>query len=687
LREHWEDQLNPEQRMAVEHRGPPLLVIAGAGTGKTLTLAARVAHLVEEGVPPERILLLTFSRRAAREMLSRAGRLAGRDVSGKVWGGTFHAAANRLLRMFGRPLGLSPDFTVMDQADAADLMSLIRTDLGLGRGERRFPKKDTLAAIYSRAVNANERLAPILDRSFPWCREEIDGIRSVFVRYGERKRATNVLDFDDLLLFWRALLQAPGAGARAAALFDHVLVDEFQDTNAVQAEILLLMRAPAGTGLMVVGDDAQAIYSFRAATVRNILDFPDAFPEARVIRLEQNYRSTEPVLRVSNAAIALSTERHEKTLWTRRPGAGRPLLVTCLDEADQCDAVCRSVLEHRERGVALRDQAVLFRAAHHSDQLEVELARRNIPFVKYGGLKFLEAAHVKDVLALLRILENPRDEVSWFRVLQLLEGVGPATARRAIDALLQDDPAARSPLARLVEDPPQVPGLAGEGLTALRRAIVECTAGGTEGSALPVAVQVARLRAFLEPVVLRMYSSPASRLHDLEQVEGMASGSPSRGRFLADLTLDPPASTGDLAGPPLLDDDYLILTTIHSAKGCEWTAVHLIHAADGMMPSDMATGSVEEIEEERRLLYVAMTRARDALEVYFPLRYYRRPRGLGDAHSYAQLTRFLPPSLKELFDCRSTELAGGRAGEDRVDGTAPASVPAVDALLATLWSE
>jgi ATP-dependent DNA helicase UvrD/PcrA len=659
----WIEQLNDAQREAACHPGGPVLVVAGAGTGKTLTLACRVAWLIESGVQPERILLLTFTRRAAREMLARASRMTGREARGRVWGGTFHAMANRLLRLYGRPLGIRPDFTVLDQADAADLMSLIRSDLGLGGGDRRFPRKETLAAIYSRTVNAGEKLTVVLKRSFPWCVEEADGIRSVFRLYTERKRGQNVLDYDDLLLWWRALVSGPGTGDRVRSLFEHVLVDEYQDTNALQADVLAAMWRPGGN-LMAVGDDAQAIYSFRSATVRNILEFPQRFPGTRVVKLEQNYRSTPSILVVSNAAIALSPQRHEKTLWSAREAGEQPVLATCLDEAEQADLVCRHLLEHRERGTLLRRQAVLFRAAHHSDLLEVELSRRNIPFVKYGGLKFLETAHVKDVMAVLRILENPFDEVSWFRVLQLLDGVGPAAARGVIAALGVQGNATTSlargegggrpsPIRLLGQAALDVPAAARRELPTLVAALDDCSGSGPgSGEGPPLAAQIERIRRFLEPVFERRYSSVPSRLRDLEQLELLAGGAASRGRFLAELTLDPPASTSDLAGPPLLDEDYVILSTIHSAKGGEWDVVHLIHAADGMIPSDMATGDADAVEEERRLLHVALTRARDALYVYFPLRYYRRPRGLDDAHAYAQLSRFIPESVRDLFDRR-----------------------------------
>ena len=676
------DDLNEAQRTAAAHGEGPLLVVAGAGTGKTTTLASRVAHLIARGVRPERILLLTFSRRAAREMIGRAERMSEAPEAERVWGGTFHAVANRILRQAGRPLGLRPDFTVLDQADGADVMNLIRDERGCSTRERRFPKKDTLAAIYSRTVNAGEKLGDVLARHYPWCQDEGEEIREIFRAYTARKRAQNVLDYDDLLLFWKALACAPETGPQVGAAFDHILVDEYQDTNALQADILEGMRPPdTPRNLTVVGDDAQSIYGFRAATVRNILEFPERFPGTTIVTLEQNYRSIPPILEASNAVIALSPQRHEKTLWTERNGAMAPTLRTCLDEAEQSDAVCRTVLEHRERGVPLKAQAVLFRAAHHSDLLEVELARRNIPFVKYGGLKFMEAAHVKDTLALLRVLENPCDEVSWFRVLQLPEGLGPSTARRLMEQIGVREPRdARSPLVNLLDHPVEVPRAAVEGLQALRSALAGCV----DESALPPAGQVERIRAFLEPVIASKYESPAARLRDLDQLELLATGYPSRGRFLSELTLDPPSSTGDLAGAPLLDEDYLVLSTIHSAKGLEWDVVHVIHAADGMIPSDMSTGDDAEVEEERRLLYVAMTRARDALHVTFPMRYYRRPRGLEDPHSYAQLSRFLEPAaVRGRFEAIAP-LADASEPADVIDVRGTASV---DAFLAGLWSD
>jgi DNA helicase II / ATP-dependent DNA helicase PcrA len=439
--------LNPEQRSAVEHGvgatggniATPLLVIAGAGSGKTSTLAHRVAHLIVNGAVPGRILLLTFSRRAAAEMERRAERIiatamgATRAPVRLGWSGTFHAIGARLLRQHAHAIGLDPAFTIHDRGDSEDLLNLVRHERGLSAKDRRFPMKGTCLAIYSRAVNASEPLEAVLLKQYPWCAEWKEALRELFEAYVEAKQRQQVLDYDDLLLYWHELMRAPELAAEVRGQFDHVLVDEYQDTNALQAAILLALK-PDGRGLTVVGDDAQAIYGFRAANVRNILDFPAQFtPPATIITLEQNYRSTEPILAASNAIIGLAPERFTKNLRSSRRSDAKPSLVTVADDVGQVNFVVESILRQREEGTALKQQAVLFRTSHHSGMLEIELARRNIPFVKFGGLKFAEAAHVKDMLAVLRWAENPTDRVTGFRVLQILDGIGPATAGRVLD--------------------------------------------------------------------------------------------------------------------------------------------------------------------------------------------------------------------------------------------------------------
>ncbi|HEV2760013.1 MAG TPA: ATP-dependent helicase [Acidimicrobiales bacterium] len=691
-------ELNEQQRVAVAHEGGPLLVLAGAGSGKTGTLAHRVARLLRDGADPERVCLVTFSRRAAQELLGRAGRLSDTRAAGRIWGGTFHSVANRVLRLHGRRLGVDPGFSILDSADVTELFGLIRSDLGLHHNptdgpNRRSPRASTLASIYDRVVNTGERLPVVLERSFPWCAGEAEGIRASFGAYTARKRQRQLLDYDDLLLCWRALGAVPGL---LPSLFDHVLVDEYQDTNALQADILAAL-CPDGEGLTVVGDDAPAIYGFRAASSGNLLEFPTRFPGTTIVRLEQNYRSTRPIVAVANAVMAESPPgtAMTKVLWSERAGAGRPLLRTCGDEDAEAGAVCDSVLAHRDDGIALHDQAVLFRAASHSDLLELHLTRRNVPYVKYGGLRFLEAAHVKDLLALLRVLDNPWDELAWFRALQLLEGVGAATARRVMGELGFGGPPAAAgepnvtPLARLLAAAPRVPAAARTEMGGLRSALGECADGCLPGGATPPpAVQVERLGQWLGPVMDRAYDHAAARRADLQQLEGVAAYAPSRGRFVGDLTLDPPSSTADLAGPPLVDEDWLVLSTVHSAKGGEWEVVHVLHASDGMFPSDMATGDPEGIEEERRLLYVAVTRARSALEINVPLRYHHKRRPLTDAHSYAQVSRFLSPAVRSLMDDVHAE--GRRRFDDGPDGQGEAAVvdgglAGVDRMLADLW--
>ena len=676
-------ELNPAQRAAATAGDGPVLVIAGAGTGKTKTLAARVAWLLEKGIAPDRILLLTFTRRAAQQMLTRAARISGAGVSGKVWGGTFHAIANRLLRQHARSIGLAPEFTVMDQTDGSDLMHLVRTDLGLGKQKRRFPQKSTLMAIYSYMVNARMKLSAVLETHYPWCLDDQDPIRQIIEGYTKRKRQQNVLDYDDLLLYWKVLLTAPGVGDMVGEQFEHVLVDEYQDTNLIQSEVLQALRRNK-KNIMVVGDDAQSIYSFRAATIRNILDFPTHFPGAQTITLEQNYRSIQPILDASNAVMTHAKERYTKNLFSQRSGSGKPAIITCMDEAEQTDEVCKRIIEKLEQRVVLKKQAVLFRAGHHSDALEVELARRNIPFVKFGGLKFVEAAHIKDMLAFLRLLENPADEISWFRVLQLLTGIGPVNADHILQSMgiraaagLEAPAPIGLALPALLACASNVPPAAKDDFAAFKKAINDIAKEPSP------AITIERLRRFYEPIFRRIYDNPVVRLRDLDQLEQIATTYKSRTQFITDLTLDPPSSTQDLAGPPLLEEDWLTLSTIHSAKGMEWDVVHILHAADGMIPSDMATGSEEEIDEERRLLYVAMTRARDALNLYFPLRYYHRRGTSSDRHSYAQLTRFIADGDYQHFDrVPATRVREQQEREAQQGAAQPTSAPvAIDNML------
>jgi len=645
--------LNPEQRRAVEHGGSgvatgaaPLLIIAGAGSGKTNTLAHRVAHLFVNGADPGRIMLLTFSRRAAAEMLRRVQAISGRIMGdggyalseALTWSGTFHAVGARLLREYAHAIGLDGAFTIHDRADSADLLNLIRHDLGFSKTKKRFPGKGTCLAIYSRVVNSEAPLEKVLSKTFPWCAMWEIELKKLFAAYVEAKQQQGVLDYDDLLLYWTQMMGVPHISADISSRFDHVLVDEYQDTNRLQASILLALK-PDGRGLTVVGDDAQSIYSFRAATVRNILEFPKQFtPNAEIITLDRNYRSTQPILAAANTVIGLAKERFTKNLGSERKSSDRPQLVSLRDETDQAVYVADMVLENREAGIPLQAQAVLFRASHHSGPLEVELTRRNIPFVKFGGLKILEAAHIKDVLAFLRWAQNPCDRVAGFRTIQLLPGVGPKTATRLLDWVTKND--AMQAIAGFAPPPAAIEHWSNFVET------IHLLHGNSVG--WPDGLELAC--RWYTPHLERIYDDAMMRQADLVQLAQIASSYPSRDHFLTELTLDPPGATSDKAGVPLLDEDYLILSTIHSAKGQEWRSVFVLNCVDGCIPSDLATGTTEEIEEERRLLYVAMTRAKDHLHLIVPQRFFsRQQRDNGAHHMYAARTRFIEASMLQCF--------------------------------------
>ncbi|RZS76789.1 DNA helicase-2/ATP-dependent DNA helicase PcrA [Phyllobacterium myrsinacearum] len=650
------DKLNAAQRSAVEYgvgaqttAAGPLLIIAGAGSGKTNTLAHRVAHLIVNGTDPRRILLMTFSRRAAAEMARRVERICNQVLGSKgaaysdalEWSGTFHGIGARLLREYCDQISLDRNFTIHDREDSADLMNLVRHELGFSKMENRFPTKGTCLSIYSRTINSERPLEEVLKDHFPWCAMWGPQLRQLFAGYVEAKQSQNILDYDDLLLYWCQTVSDPLLAEDIGSRFDHVMVDEYQDTNRLQSSILLALK-PEGRGLTVVGDDAQSIYSFRSATVRNILDFPASFsPAADVITLDRNYRSTQPILTAANAVIDLASERFTKNLWTERQSVERPRLVTVRDESEQARYIVEQVLENREAGSLLKHQAVLFRTSSHSGALEVELTRRNIPFVKFGGLKFLDSSHVKDLLAALRFVQNPRDRVAGFRLMQLLPGVGPASAQSVLDQMTVH----ADPLAALNTVP--VPARAGSEWAGFVQMLqdVHLRKGGWPA-------ELEQIRIWYEPHLDRLHEDATMRQADLLQLQQIAAGYPSRERFLTELTLDPPDATSDQSGVPLLDEDYLILSTIHSAKGQEWKSVYVLNVVDGCMPSDLGAGSRPELEEERRLLYVAMTRAKDDLHLVLPQRFFTHGQNAqGDRHVYASRTRFIPATLLQYFEC------------------------------------
>jgi len=630
----------------------PLLILAGAGTGKTNTLAHRAAHLVLNGVDPARILMLTFTRRAAQEMIRRTqqivgealaerGKLGDRSVVSRLlWSGTFHSVGNRILRLYAKHLGLNPNFTVLDRGDAADLMDVIRHELGFSAKDKRFPRKDACLAIYTYRVNTRLSLKQTIEEQTPWCKEWEQELTRLYREYVGRKQKLNVLDFDDLLLYWHVMMQTPALAQSLSKNFDHVLVDEYQDTSTLQGEIIQALK-PDGKGVTVVGDDAQAIYSFRAAAVENILGFADRYtPKAEIVVLAQNYRSTQQILDCANALMSEGSRQHRKTLMGTRQSAQKPVYVALDDAMGQAEYIVNKILATREIGGSLKRHAILFRSSHHSDVLEVELTRRNIPYVKYGGLKFLETAHVKDMLSILRWADNPRNSVAGFRVLKLVAGIGPANAKQALDHFEAQGYAFKS-LASY--DAPQPAKMDWKRFCAFVEKLAD--------PATPWAGQVGIVREWYKPQLERIYDAAFSRTGDLEQLDHLSTQYPSRERFLTELTLDPPSLSSDQSGMAAKDEDYVILSTIHSAKGQEWDHVYVLNVADGNFPSEFSTGKPELVEEERRLLYVAMTRARNELHICAPLKYAVTQQAKhGDAHVYGAKSRFMTDKVLSLFE-------------------------------------
>lgn len=649
------DGLNPEQRAAAEHGDSPLLIIAGAGSGKTTTLVHRVAHLIASGVDPQRILLLTFTRRAAQMMTERTRKLVGdtADLSG-LWSGTFHGTSVRLLRVFSQSIGLPTYFTVHDRSDSEDMLDGLLKKAVEKLGDKTLPPKAKTLSMHSYQVNSQWPLERVINEYYTEYEEHIEILEEMFKQYQKQKRMLGIADFDDLLLLMREMSHHPQVGARIRDRFEAVLVDEYQDTNVLQSQILSGL-APSGRGLTVVGDDAQSIYSFRASTVRNILDFPLQYPDCKTVKLEQNYRSTAVILKVSNELIGQAKERFEKNLWSDRQGGSKPQLVSCYSDLEQAEFIVRRILRHKTEGIPLKDQAVLFRAAYHSMALETELMRNHINFVKYGGLKFAESAHVKDLLAFLRLAENPKDTVAATRLLLLLPGIGVRRAAQALELLEVSSSGLeiwhqwRPPTASATIWPKLI------------KLLTSLAAGHPER----LAEQMACVLEFYQPLMEERYDDPEQRLSDLKQLLAMADRFESRQQMLVDLTLDPPTSTADL---PEVEDEPkgkrkkarenkeppLVLSTIHSAKGLEWPVVYVLSAMAGCIPLPRAAASNEGFEEERRLLYVAMTRAADYLYVSYQEGSISDDFGFGYRRSWSPPTGGLceyltPKSMRKLF--------------------------------------
>ncbi len=654
--------LNEQQRRAVTYQGGPLLVLAGAGTGKTRTLVARAAWLRGcQGMQASRILLLTFTRRAASDMLARAA--AGWDASvygsERICGGTFHAIAHKIIRQHAESFSLPPQFTILDPGDTVDILDALRPDHGLadpglagtglagtglaGTGQR-APRAAACADVYTRCVNTGRPVSEVVTASFPWCAPFTSQLAGLFRAYTARKRARHLLDFDDLLLLWQAALADPVAGPVLRGMFHAVLVDEYQDVNTVQASIVRLLQ-PDGKQLTCVGDDAQAIYGFRGADPAHLRQLAADYSGLEIVRLDRNYRSRQGVLDLANL-IRPSAPGLDLTLTGDRGPGMPPLLVRCHDEATQAREICARVLDAHEDGAALRDQAVLVRAGHHSDILEIELSARKIPYVKFGGLRFTDTAHVKDFLAAARILANPADDLAWFRLLRLHEGIGPVHARRILASLAPGQDVAADDWQQAIE---AAPARSRRALAATVGRLADA-AGGPAAASQTAASQAGAILVILDPLIRARYPDAAARIADLQRLADAAATQPSLHDAVAELTLDPPVSASDLAGPPRLDEDFLTISTIHAAKGLEWPIVHLPHLVDGAIPSDMALGDPDGLAEEHRLFYVAITRARDHLYLYVPLRLHYHRRGRDDRHGFGQLTRFLHPEALAACD-------------------------------------
>ena len=613
----YEKVLNDPQLKAVMFNDGPILVIAGAGSGKTRTLTYRVARLVENGISPKSILLLTFTRKASMEMLGRASRLLDRRCE-KVAGGTFHSFANTVLRRYARAVGFDTNYSIMDRADSLSLIGLVKKELNLSSKKGGFPRNQTLMNIFSRSVNKAITIEDIIFDDFSHFYESVDAIMAIFDGYQSHKARHNFFDYDDLLVYLHRLL-SDHADVRnsISSTFNYIMVDEYQDTNLLQAEIMYLL-SNASNNVMAVGDDSQSIYAFRGANFENIMEFPNIFPGTIVIGLEENYRSVQPILSLTNTIIAQAEEKYDKRLFTRKEGGRLPSLIDTGSENNQSLFVVDKIKEIARAGISLDNIAVLFRAGFHSFDLEIELSREMIPFIKVGGFKFMESAHIKDLLSHIRLICNPYDRISWYRILLLLERVGPKTAHTIYEEIARQK-TGYTGILELKNKSAKIPGL---------NALSELFAH-IDSIQMSVAEMGAAVLRYYHPILKRKYDDHPKRLKDLEQLLVIMERYHDLEEFLTDMALEPPNNSIDEG---LTDDvgnkERLVLSTIHSAKGLEWHTVFIIWALDGRFPSLHALDSKEDLEEELRLMYVAATRARENLFIAYPSQIYDKASGL-----------------------------------------------------------
>ncbi|MCP9453134.1 MAG: ATP-dependent helicase [Nitrospira sp.] len=634
--------LNPQQLAAVTAGDGPALVIAGAGSGKTRTLVYRVAYLIDSGVDPSNILLLTFTRKSAQEMLERAAELIGASTQ-RVCGGTFHSVANVLLRRYGRSIGVEPAFTILDRGDAEDLIGLCRTQLGFNEKTTRFPRKGTIMELFSKSENTLRSLEDVLLEEFPHFADHLKELTKLHHAYRVAKRQKQLLDYDDLLVMLRQLLATDEAARTAISRqYRYILVDEYQDTNRLQAEVVRRLAA-THDNVMVVGDDSQSIYAFRGATFRNIMEFPELFPGTTVYKLEENYRSTQPILNLANTIIEEAAEKYTKRLFTRKVDGPLPVLVEAAGENAQSRFVVQKILELREEGVSLSEMAVLFRSSFHSFDLEIELSRAGLPFIKRGGVKFIETAHVKDVLAHVRVVANPLDQVSWHRVLMLVDGVGPRKIQDLLALIAEAD--------RPSEALRAGGGRAGRALKSLADMLDGLAAAGRTSPA----ACIAQVYEYYLPILKDQYDDYPKRMRDLDHLHTIAENYAELDEFLADLALEPPDSSIVDVEATEHDDERLVLSTIHSAKGLEWEAVFVIWVVDGRFPSAYSVFTDEDLEEERRLFYVAVTRARRHLFLTYPINVYDKTSGM----VLSKPSRFLHSVPTDLLEVLAVVEEGG----------------------------
>ena len=635
----YETALNPAQLEAVTHIEGPLLVIAGAGSGKTRALTYRAAYLVEKGVSPAAILLLTFTRKASQEMLQRAAQLLD-DRCEKISGGTFHSFANTMLRKYASHMGLNPAFGILDRVDSENLIGILRKEMQPETAHRSFPRKKTLADIFSRAVNKGLAIEEIIDIDYPHFLDYLEVINQLHHHFELRKREHHFLDYDDLLVFLHRLLSAfPEIRDRISSSYQHIMVDEYQDTNKLQAEILYLLTN-VNKNIMVVGDDAQSIYAFRGANFRNIIDFPKMFPGTRIVALEENYRSIQPILTLTNVIISRAKEKYTKNLFTRKTGGTPPVIVNAEDEYSQSRFVIDQIKNLQRSGVALNEIAVLFRASFHSFDLEIELNREGIAFLKMGGFKFVESAHIKDVLAHMRVLANAYDRISWYRVLLLIEKVGPKGAQKIFEAIIKEKSGYTGILSAKIG---RIKGL--ERLMQLVATL--------DAHPMTVVQMGKTIIDYYLPILKELYDDHPRRARDLEHLIEIMDRYQSLNRFLTDMALEPPnISFEDSFYDGTSVSDRLVLSTVHSAKGLEWHTVFVIWALDGRFPSVHTLHKEEELEEELRLMYVAATRAKEKLFFTYPGNVYDRSTGLILSRPSRYLDGISDDILEKQFEYR-----------------------------------